>query len=179
VKFLRVLRAKWRRLGCLDQITAISHIVVTIAGLAGILFFLLERWDTEDQSRRETALQFIALSYTDDTRKAKQDSNVYILANIGQFSQARQKRDAGLPSDFLLPSDATKVFLQRLELYDHVLICRELKQCDQTLIDGIFQQDMCNFNEWLQVVLPQLESNFGSGIADRLRIYCTGALLNG
>jgi hypothetical protein len=179
VKFLRGLRAKWRRLGFLDQITAISHIVVTIAGLAGILFFLLERWDTEDQSRRETALQFIALSYTDDTRKAKHDSNVYILSNIGQFSQARQKRTVGLPSDFRLPSDAVQVFLQRLEFYDHVLICRALGQCDRKLIDDIFREDMCNFNGWLQVVLPQLEADFGPGIADRLRIYCTGALLNG
>lgn len=171
----KTLIAKWGSYASLDKLTTASHVVVIIAGLAGMLFFVLERRDTRDQVRREMALQFVELSYSDDVRTAKQASNAFILANVDQFSKAKQQIDAGQPSNFVPPSDITDAFLMRLEFYDHVLICRELLQCDETLIDSILRDDMCRFNEWLSIILPQLERNFGSGIAKRLQSYCSGA----
>lgn len=179
MKYWRALRENFIRLAFLDRLAAVSHACVIVAAIAGIAFFLLERQDTQNQSRREMALQFISLSYSNDVRAAKQASNSYILAHVGQFSEARQQRMTGQVSSFKLPPEATDVFLQRLEFYDQVLICRALEQCDKTLVDTIFRNDICNFGDWLQIVLPQLESNFGPGIADRLKLYCTGTSSSG
>lgn len=179
MKHWREFFAKWRSHSFLDQLTAVSHVVVIVAGLAGLVFFALERRDAHDQARREMALQFIALSYTDDVRAAKRASNAYILANVGKFSEARQQRAAGKPSSFILPSSDSGAFLGRLEFYDQLLVCRKLEQCDKKLIDSVFRTDMCDFEGWLKVILPQLEKNFGTGIAYRLHNYCAGASSNG
>lgn len=179
MNFVSTLPAKWRGLTFFEKITVINHVVVIIAGLASIIFFGLERSDASQQAKRETALQFIALSYTEDIQKAKRDTNAFIIANQSRFAEAGQLRAAGTPSDFTLPTDAADAFIQRLEFYDNLLICRDLERCDKKLIDGIFRKDICDYYGWVKVILPQLERNYGPGIAERSRRYCPAGAAKG
>jgi hypothetical protein len=134
--------------------------------------YLAQRADTEEIMRRGTTVELIGLRYQDRILNAERNINEYIVKNYHIYDAiacpSPNKRgltvvlDAGIRSDFVLMTD----------FYTDIVACRESEQCQASLIDQWFKDDICQFTSQGEIVgFSQLSDQYGPKLFKPLRTF--------
>lgn len=114
-----------------------------------IVFFLLQQAADLRSSRVEQAMTFIALANEGDLAGARQRlTRPWLATDLGRF-YARNPSPAMIAKfkdDVLAASPVSDGDISQLvDYYDTVVLCREMKVCDRTIVDSYFSRPIAAF----------------------------------
>ena len=152
--------------GLLGNLAVILSVVITW------VIYYAQREDAKILQHKQLAVEMLTLGNNDNIVNAKSNVTRFILSHSSQIQDSSATMATGKHIAIPLDNASRTAFLMMTEHYDRVIKCRESRECDASMIDLWYREDICDFTEFGQIFIFQaLAEDFGVTIGDRLTAY--------